>query len=75
MTRNWTATSAGGMPVFFAAPDHVARSPCVIVIHERYGLVRHVDLMASRVLRAPSARRHGEVSHPAACGGPESPSL
>ncbi len=48
MTRSWTATSAGGMPVFFAAPDHVASSPCVIVIHERYGFVRHTRDLAQR---------------------------
>jgi carboxymethylenebutenolidase len=48
MTRNWTATSAGGMPVFFAAPDRVASSPCVIVIHERYGFVPHTRDLAQR---------------------------
>jgi carboxymethylenebutenolidase len=48
MTRSWTATSAGGMPVFFAAPDHVASSPCVIVVHERYGFVRHTRDLAQR---------------------------
>jgi carboxymethylenebutenolidase len=48
MTRSWTATSAGGMPVFFGAPDHAARSPCVIVIHERYGFVRHTRDLAQR---------------------------
>jgi carboxymethylenebutenolidase len=48
MTRSWTATSAGGMPVFFSAPDHVASSPCVIVIHERYGFVRHTRELAQR---------------------------
>jgi carboxymethylenebutenolidase len=48
MTRSWTATSAGGMPVFFAVPDHVASSPCVIVIHERYGFVRHTRDLAQR---------------------------
>jgi len=48
MTRSWTATSAGGMTVFFAVPDHVASSPCVIVIHERYGFVRHTRDLAER---------------------------
>jgi carboxymethylenebutenolidase len=48
MIRSWTATSAGGMPVFFAAPNHVARSPCVVVIHERYGFVRHTRDLAQR---------------------------
>jgi carboxymethylenebutenolidase len=48
MTRSWTAITAGGMPVFFAAPDHVASSPCVILIHERYGFVRHTHDLAER---------------------------
>jgi integrase len=33
MTRSWTATCAGAMPVFIAVPDQVAKAPCVIVIH------------------------------------------
>jgi carboxymethylenebutenolidase len=48
MTRSWTATCAGAMPVFIAAPDGVAKAPCVIVIHERYGFVRHTRDLAER---------------------------
>jgi carboxymethylenebutenolidase len=48
MTRGWTVTTAAGMPVFFAAPDQVASSPCVILIHERYGFVPHTRDLAQR---------------------------
>jgi carboxymethylenebutenolidase len=48
MTRGWTATCPSGMPVFIAVPDRVAKAPCVIVIHERYGFVRHTRDLAER---------------------------
>jgi carboxymethylenebutenolidase len=48
MIRNWTATCAGNMPVFIALPDGVVKAPCVIVIHERYGFVRHTRDIAER---------------------------
>jgi carboxymethylenebutenolidase len=48
MIRSWTTTCAGNMPVFIAVPDQAAKSPCVIVIHERYGFVRHTRDIAER---------------------------
>jgi carboxymethylenebutenolidase len=48
MTRSWTAACAGKMPVFIAVPEHVAKAPCVVVIHERYGFVRHTRDLAER---------------------------
>jgi carboxymethylenebutenolidase len=48
MTRSWTVTCAGNMPVFIAVPDRVAEASCVIVIHERYGFVRHTRDLAER---------------------------
>jgi carboxymethylenebutenolidase len=46
--RSWTATCGADMPVFIAAPDHVTKAPCVIVVHERYGFVRHTRDIAER---------------------------
>jgi carboxymethylenebutenolidase len=48
MTRSWTTTCAGAMPVFIAVPDGAAKAPCVIVIHERYGFVRHTRDLVER---------------------------
>lgn len=48
MMRSSTATCAGGMPVFIALPDAAAKAPCVIVVHERYGFVRHTRELAER---------------------------
>jgi carboxymethylenebutenolidase len=38
----------GGMPAFFAKPDDGGRYPCVILMHERYGLVDHTRDLAKR---------------------------
>jgi carboxymethylenebutenolidase len=46
-----TITCAGGMPAFVAMPDGVGPVPVVIVIHERYGLVRHICEIAERFAR------------------------
>jgi carboxymethylenebutenolidase len=48
MTRSWKTTCAGNMPVFIAVPNGVAKAPCVIVIHERYGFVQHTRDIAER---------------------------
>ena len=37
-----TIACAGGMPAFVVVPDAAAWMPAVIVVHERYGLVRHI---------------------------------
>jgi carboxymethylenebutenolidase len=41
----------GGMPVFVAMPNAAAKTPAVIVVHERYGLVRHTCDLAERFAR------------------------
>jgi len=46
-----TIACAGGMPAFVAVPDAAARTPAVIVVHERYGLVRHICDLAERFAR------------------------
>jgi carboxymethylenebutenolidase len=38
----------GEMPAFLATPAHAAKVPAVIVIHERYGLVKHTCDLAER---------------------------
>jgi carboxymethylenebutenolidase len=38
----------GEMPAFLAVPDGAATAPAVIVIHERYGLVKHTCDLAER---------------------------
>jgi len=38
----------GEMPAFLAVPDGAAQAPAVIVIHERYGLTRHICELAER---------------------------
>ncbi len=38
----------GEMPAFLAVPDGAAHAPAVIVIHERYGLTRHICELAER---------------------------
>jgi len=45
--RSWT-TTCGEMPAFVTMPDADARVPCVIVMHERYGLVQHTRELAER---------------------------
>jgi carboxymethylenebutenolidase len=42
---------AGGMPAFLAVPAVSGPAPSVIVIHERYGLVRHICEIAERFAR------------------------
>ena len=38
----------GEMPAFLATPEHAAKAPAVIVVHERYGLVKHTCDLAER---------------------------
>jgi len=38
----------GEMPAFLAEPEGATRAPAVIVIHERYGLTRHICELAER---------------------------
>src|SRR5713101_3013073 len=49
--RSWTATCGGEMPAFVAAPEDDAPAPAVIVMHERYGFVRHTRELAERFAR------------------------
>jgi carboxymethylenebutenolidase len=49
MTSVRSRTAAcGDMPVFIAVPDGAAKAPVVIVVHERYGFVRHTRDIAER---------------------------
>ena len=42
-------TCAGGMPAFVATPDAKGTSfPCIVLLHERYGLVQHSKDLAVR---------------------------
>ena len=38
----------GGMPAFYAKPNDGGRYPCVVLMHERYGLVQHTRDLAKR---------------------------
>ena len=49
--RTRTVTCGGGMPAFVALPDGGAKAPAVIVVHERYGLVKHTCDLAERFAR------------------------
>jgi carboxymethylenebutenolidase len=49
--RTRTLDCDGGMPAFLAVPDDAAKAPAVIVVHERYGLVRHTCDLAERFAR------------------------
>lgn len=49
--RNWTTTCSLDIPAFVAAPDGAAKAPAVIVLHERYGFVRHTRDLAERFAR------------------------
>jgi carboxymethylenebutenolidase len=49
--RSWTATCGDDMPAFVAVPDHTTKAPAVIVVHERYGFVRHTRDLAERFAR------------------------
>jgi len=40
--------TCGEMPAFLAVPDGAAPAPAVIVIHERYGLTRHICELTER---------------------------
>jgi carboxymethylenebutenolidase len=44
-------TCANGMPAFLAHPSGAARLPAIILMHERYGLVRHTMDQAIRCAR------------------------
>jgi dienelactone hydrolase len=46
--RSWTTTCGGDIPAFFAVPDHTEKVPAVLVVHERYGFVRHTRKLAER---------------------------
>jgi len=48
--ESWTV-ACGGMPAFVAVPDGTAPAPAVIVVHERYGFVRHTRDLAERFAR------------------------
>ncbi len=41
----------GGMPAFIAAPAGAQKVPVVVILHERYGLVRHTKELAMRHAR------------------------
>lgn len=43
------ATSSRAVPVLLAEPPGAARRPCVVLLHERYGLVRHTQELAQRL--------------------------
>ena len=43
-----TLKGDGGMPVFLAQPKQPGSYPIVILMHERYGLVRHTEDLARR---------------------------
>ena len=49
--RTHTTTCGDGMPLFVAVPEGGAKAPAVIVVHERYGLVRHIRELAERFAR------------------------
>jgi carboxymethylenebutenolidase len=46
--RSWTTTCGDDMPAFVAVPDHTSKAPAVIVVHERYGFLRHTRDLAER---------------------------
>jgi len=49
--RSWTTMCDGDVPVFVAVPDRTEDAPAVIVVHERYGFVRHTRDLAERFAR------------------------
>ena len=49
--RSWTASCAGAMPAFIAVPQGDTKTPAVVVMHERYGFVRHTRDLAERFAR------------------------
>jgi carboxymethylenebutenolidase len=46
-----STTICGDMPAIIAVPEAAAMAPCVVVMHERYGLVRHTRELAERFAR------------------------
>lgn len=46
-----TVSCANGMTAHLAVPPTSKPTPCVLVIHERYGLVRHIKEIADRFAR------------------------
>src|SRR4029453_15411573 len=46
-----TVRCAGGLPAFLAVPATDAKVPAVVLIHERYALVRHTRALAGRLPR------------------------
>jgi carboxymethylenebutenolidase len=49
--RTRTITCGGAMPAFVAVPAGDAKVPVVLVMHERYGFVRHTRDLAERFAR------------------------
>jgi carboxymethylenebutenolidase len=49
--RTQTIVCENGMPAFAAMPSGTAMTPAVIVVHERYGFVRHTRELAERFAR------------------------
>jgi carboxymethylenebutenolidase len=49
--RTATVQCSDGMPAFVAVPDAATKAPAVIVVHERYGLVKHTCDLAERFAR------------------------
>jgi carboxymethylenebutenolidase len=49
--RGWTTICDGDMPAFVAVPNDATKAPAVIVVHERYGFVRHTRELAERFAR------------------------
>jgi carboxymethylenebutenolidase len=49
--RCWSIACGDSMPAFVAAPDGAVQAPAVIVLHERYGFVRHTRELAERFAR------------------------
>jgi carboxymethylenebutenolidase len=49
--RTRTTTCGDGMPLFVAVPEGGAKVPAVMVVHERYGFVRHIQELAERFAR------------------------
>lgn len=41
-------TCAGGMPAYVARPKGGGKRPCIVLMHERYGLVQHTKDLARR---------------------------
>jgi carboxymethylenebutenolidase len=49
--RTCTVICGREMPAFVAVPEHDAKAPVVMVMHERYGFVRHTRDLAERFAR------------------------